>query len=188
MYQQLFKRCVDIVCSAAALIAFSPIMIATAVAIRLEDGGPALFSQQRSGRDRKPFRVLKFRSMPVNTAHVTSAEARTLRVTRVGKFIRRTNIDELPQLLNVLHGDMSLIGPRPALPSQTRLLEMRTANSAIRLRPGMTGLAQINSYDNMPEDEKASWDGKYAANVSFWTDVKIVVGTLGYLTKPPPVY
>src|SRR5205823_7797451 len=120
-----------------------------ALLIHLEDRGPVLFRQQRSGRDGRPFRIFKFRSMPVNTGDVPSSQARSLRVTRVGQIIRRLNIDELPQLINILRGDMSVVGPRPALPTQTALLDMRKANAAIKCKPGLTGLAQVNSYDNM---------------------------------------
>jgi len=188
MYQRFFKRVLDLVLSGIALLALSPIMLLTAIAIRLEDGGPILFSQQRSGRDGKLFRVLKFRSMLINAGDLPSAQARTLPITRVGKIIRRTNIDELPQLMNIFAGDMSIVGPRPALPSQAALLEMRRTNGAIHCKPGLTGLAQINSYDNMPEEEKANWDGIYAAKVSLLTDVGIILRTFRYLTKPPPVY
>src|ERR1043166_9064746 len=127
MYRIFFKRVFDIALSAAALIALSPVMLLTALAIKLEDRGPALFSQQRSGRGGRPFRVLKFRSMPVNTGDLPSTQARNVRVTRVGRIIRRTNLDELPQLINILRGDMSIVGPRPALASQTALLDMRRA-------------------------------------------------------------
>jgi O-antigen biosynthesis protein WbqP len=126
--------------------------------------------------------------MPVNTGDMPSAEARSTKVTKVGKLIRRTNIDELPQLFNVVKGDMSLVGPRPALPIQRQLCEYRGQIGALACKPGLTGLAQINSYDGMPEREKAEWDGRYASGVSFLTDIDIIARTLGYLLKRPPVY
>lgn len=188
MYQRFFKRVFDLVLSGLALLALSPIMLLVAVAIRLEDGGPVLFRQNRLARDGKLFRVLKFRSMRINAGDVPPAPARTLAVTRVGKIIRRTNVDELPQLMNIFAGDMSIVGPRPALSSQTALLEMRRTNAAIHCKPGLTGLAQINSYDNMPEEEKAKWDGIYATSVSLFADLRIILGNFRYLAKPPPVY
>jgi O-antigen biosynthesis protein WbqP len=111
-----------------------------------------------------------------------------MKVTRVGRFIRRTNIDELPQLLNVIRGDMSVVGPRPPIPSQTELCLMRQQTGADKCRPGITGLAQIRGYDHMPETEKAEYDTEYANQVSFWNDVKIIAGTFPVLTRKPPVY
>lgn len=188
MYRQVFKRWFDVVAAGAALVVLSPVMLATAVAVKLEDGGPALFSQERVGTNGKTFRVFKFRSMPVNAGDVPSAMAHALRVTRVGQIIRRTNIDELPQLVNILRGDMSIVGPRPALPRQTELNDMRRENGAWTCRPGLTGLAQVNSYDGMPEPEKAAWDAKYAASVTLGVDVSIILRTFLYLAKRPPAY
>lgn len=163
-------------------------MLAVAVAIRLEDKGPALFRQVRIGRYGRPFEVMKFRSMPVNAGDVPSAKAITMRITKIGTFIRRTNIDELPQLFNILRGDMSVVGPRPALSSQRGLCALRARLGLNRCAPGLTGLAQINSYDYMPETEKVAWDATYCAGVSFLGDLEIIFRTFGYLRKPPPVY
>jgi len=126
--------------------------------------------------------------MPVETPNVESHEKDKLTITPFGKIIRRTNLDELPQLFSILKGDMSLIGPRPPIPSQEKLIEMRKENGAIHLKPGLTGWAQVNSYDNMPDDVKAAYDGYYYENISFLLDVKIVLKTLLYLTKKPPSY
>lgn len=188
MYRRWGKRVLDILLSGAALLALSPLMLLAALTIRLEDGGPALFRQVRVGCNREPFTVLKFRSMPVNTGDIPSAEAGAARITRVGAFIRRTNIDELPQLINIFRGDMSIVGPRPALAKQEALCDMREAKGALRCKPGLTGLAQINSYDGMPDTEKTAWDAQYCANVTLIGDVKIILGTFRYLLKPPPVY
>ena len=188
MYSRWGKRLLDVLLSGAALLTLSPLILLAALAIRLEDGGPALFRQKRVGRNREPFTVLKFRSMPVNTGDVPSAEAGAARITRVGGLISRTNIDELPQLINILRGDMSVVGPRPALAQQEELCAMREAKGALRCKPGLTGLAQINSYDGMPDREKATWDAQYCAAVSLIGDVKIILGTFRYLLKPPPVY
>lgn len=187
-YRDGGKRVVDIALSGAALVVLSPIMAMVAVAIRLDSRGPAVFRQVRSGRGGASFTVLKFRSMAVDSANVPSAAAGTLSVTRVGRFIRRTNLDELPQLVNVLRGDMSIVGPRPALPSQGALLSMRNQNGASGVRPGLTGLAQIRSYDGMPEDLKARFDGDYSRAISLASDLSIILGTFGYLLRRPPVY
>jgi O-antigen biosynthesis protein WbqP len=126
--------------------------------------------------------------MPSGTPNVPSASATRLKVTRIGRIIRRTNIDELPQLLNVLRGDMSLIGPRPALPTQISLLDLRQQRGVTWLRPGLTGLAQVNSYDGMPETEKVSWDERYSRSVSLVQDMEILIRTAGYLLRRPPAY
>jgi len=188
MYKAFGKRIFDIAASLTALMVFSPVMLLVAVAIALGDGGPALFRQQRIGRKQTPFSLLKFRSMPVNTAHIPSDQAAAVRVTPVGRLIRRTNMDELPQLINILRGEMSVVGPRPALATQVELVEMRAALGAYDCSPGLTGLAQINAFDGMLAAQKAEWDGKYARSLSFGQDMKIILLTFRYLLKPPPVY
>lgn len=188
MYRAVFKRLLDILVSGVALVVLSPIMLLTALAVKMEDGGPALFRQKRVGKDEVPFEVMKFRSMPVNTSNVPSARTDQLRITKIGKLIRRTNLDELPQLINIFRGDMSLVGPRPALFAQEELNRMRRENGALGCKPGLSGLAQVNSYDGMPETEKARWDGQYAGNITFANDLRIIFKTFGYLTRRPPVY
>lgn len=188
MYRTLVKRLIDLVAATVAAIIFSPILLLVGIAIRLEDGGPAFFVQERVGKDGRPFRLIKFRSMPVDTPNVPSARAGELRITRVGRIIRRTNLDELPQLFNIIKGDMSIVGPRPALASQEELLTLRRANGAMGCRPGLTGAAQVNSYDGMPETEKAEWDGWYAERIGFFIDISIIAKTFGYLLRRPPVY
>jgi O-antigen biosynthesis protein WbqP len=188
VYGRFLKRVVDVVISGGSLIVLSPVMFLIALAIKLEDGGPVLFHQKRVGRGGELFAVLKFRSMPVATRDMPSPLAGQVRVTRVGKIIRRTNLDELPQLINILQGQMSVVGPRPPLPSQTELCQIRQTNGAIDCKPGLTGLAQINAYDGMPEREKAKWDGTYAARLSFVSDMNIILRTFRYLSKRPPVY
>ncbi len=121
MYQSFFKRLLDIVSSAAALVVLSPLMLVIAVLVYLEDRGSIIFKQKRVGKNGELFNVLKFRSMPENIGDIESAKADGLPVTRVGRLIRRTNADELPQLINVLRGNMSLVGPRPPIPSQKKL-------------------------------------------------------------------
>ncbi len=188
MYRSVGKRIVDLALALVGLIVLSPVMAVLAAAIKIEDRGPALFKQPRVGQHGHEFTFLKFRSMPVDTPHVESAKANTLQVTGVGRVIRRTSLDELPQLVNVVIGDMSLVGPRPPLASQEELIQLRTLNGSLALRPGLTGLAQLNGYDGMPNSEKAEWDGRYARTLSFLEDTKILFRTIGYFAKPPPSY
>jgi len=188
VYARLFKRSLDALLSGLALAVLAPVLGVIAAAILLEDGRPVIFRQVRAGRDGGTFFLRKFRSMPVDTPNVPSSASKGLAVTRVGGVLRRTNLDELPQLINILRGDMSLVGPRPALPSQKRLLLLRAADGSTSLRPGLTGWAQVNSYEGMPEEEKAELDAEYARQVSLLKDLGIVLRTLPYLAKRPPVY
>jgi lipopolysaccharide/colanic/teichoic acid biosynthesis glycosyltransferase len=188
MYGGVLKRCCDVFVCVVLLVLLSPLLALAALVISIEDGGPPIFRQQRIGRSGVPFTIYKFRSMPVGTPNMPSATAGELRVTRVGRILRRTNIDELPQLWNVLKGDMSLVGPRPALPSQSALLALREAAGVLRLRPGLTGLAQVNAYDGMPETEKVQWEDRYARRVSFGSDLAILLRTFVYLLRRPPSY
>ncbi|MFM9977238.1 MAG: sugar transferase [Sphingomonadaceae bacterium] len=188
MYDSFGKRVLDLILASSALLALAPLMIGVAALIRLTDQGPALFRQTRIGRGGTPFEILKFRSMPVGTGQVPSDRIGTVAITPFGVFIRRTNIDELPQLFNILRGEMTIVGPRPPLASQADLIAARTDNSALALRPGLTGLAQINSFDGMSVAEKAGFDGDYARSVTLFGDLAIIMRTIGYLAKPPPKY
>lgn len=188
MYERIGKRALDVLLAAAAFVVLLPVMALVACAVRVGDGGPALFRQVRSGRHGVRFTLLKFRSMPVATPDVPSAAAGAVTITPVGRIIRRFNLDELPQLINILRGDMSLVGPRPALPTQTALLAARDAAGIARLRPGLTGLAQVNAYDGMSEGEKVRWETRYAGAVTMARDLAIITRTFGYLLRRPPVY
>lgn len=188
MYQRVFKRGMDVLAAGAALIALSPLMLAVAAAVRLGDPGPIIFRQRRVGADGRTFEFYKFRSMPVNTGDRPSDQLGEVRLTWIGRTIRRTNLDELPQLWNIVKGDMSLVGPRPPLPTQDDLIALRRANGALACRPGLTGWAQVNSFDGMSVAEKARMDGEYARQVSLARDLAIVARTFGYLLKPPPTY
>ena len=188
IYGRFVKRALDVVLSAAALAVLWPLMLLAALAIYAEDRGPILFRQARVGRGQSTFQVMKFRSMRVGTANLPSADADDRAITRMGAVLRRTNLDELPQLINIVRGDMSVVGPRPAVPSQTSLIALRESGGAHRLRPGLTGLAQINSYDGMPDEDKARYDVLYASRVSLGRDLAIIARTIGYLRKPPPKY
>lgn len=187
-YKKVGKRIIDICASLGGMIVLGPVFMAVALAVRIEDGGSVFFRQVRVGAKGKLFVLLKFRSMPVDTPDVASALAGGLRITRIGRILRRFNFDELPQLMNVLKGEMSLIGPRPALPTQGDVIALRKKSGADQLKPGLSGLAQVHSYDGMSAETKAEWDGLYYESVSFRTDMDIVLATASYFLKPPPVY
>ena len=182
------KRIIDILSSILAIILLLPLFLVISLSIFLQDFHNPIFSHKRIGKNGFLFSFYKIRSMPVNSPNVESHESHKINVTPIGKFIRRSNLDELPQLFCILKGDMSLIGPRPPIPSQKNLIQLRTLNNSIHLRPGLTGWAQVNSYDNIPDFEKASLDGYYFDNISFTLDVKILLMTISYLTKRPPKY
>lgn len=188
MYDRFGKRLVDLILAGAATVALSPVLLLTAAAIRFEDSRPAIYRQTRVGQRGREFTILKFRSMPTGTEVAPSAGMGAARVTKVGKVIRRFNVDELPQLFNILRGDMSLVGPRPALQTQTMLIAHRTDGPALSVRPGLTGLAQVHAYDGMTEPAKAVYDNEYAEKVTLMRDIKIIISTVGYLFKPPPTY
>jgi O-antigen biosynthesis protein WbqP len=183
-----FKRLFDFTVSIFILITLIPILAIIALIIFSQDGYSPLFKQTRIGKNGKKFTFFKFRSMPLNTPNVQSNEVSKLSVTPFGKFIRRTNLDELPQLLNIVNGSMSFIGPRPCIPTQFELIELREKNGSIKAKPGLTGWAQVNSYDYMPNTVKANFDYYYYCNMSILLDVKIIFKTLSYLTKTPPTY
>jgi O-antigen biosynthesis protein WbqP len=188
MYRNGLKRLFDMVVALGALLVLAPVMAVIAIAIRIFDPGPAIFRQRRIGAGGRAFSFYKFRSMPVNTAQVPSDQLGAVQLAPIGRLLRRTNLDELPQLVNVLRGDMSLVGPRPPLPDQSELIELRRRNGALECRPGLTGWAQVNSFDGMSVEQKARFDGIYAGGVSFAKDLVIIARTVIYLFKPPPKY
>lgn len=188
MYSDFGKRWFDVVFALTAILAFLPVLVFIALLIKLYDPGPVIFRQKRTGLNGDVFDFYKFRSMPVNTGNIPSDQLGGVKLTWVGKFIRRTNVDELPQLVNILKGDMSIVGPRPPLPTQCELIEYRRQNGALFCRPGLTGLAQISSFNGMKVIEKADFDGRYSRSISFRNDLMIIFKTFGYLLKPPPVY
>ena len=173
-----FKRLLDIVLSLTALIVLAPLLLVLALLVKLDSPGPALFKQKRVGRNEKLFDIYKFRSMytsaprDVATSELQNAESH---ITRVGRVLRKTSLDELPQLFNVLKGEMSLIGPRPLVPNEKDIHELRREKSAYRVRPGITGWAQVNGRDCVLPVDKARLDGYYADHISFGLDVKIII-------------
>jgi len=188
MYASAGKRVFDILLAVAALVLLLPLILLVAILIKSFDPGPVFFRQCRIGRHGNVFWFYKFRSMPVNTRDIPSDKLESIKLTWIGKLIRRSNIDELPQLFNILRGDMSIVGPRPSLPTQDELIAVRRENGALDCRPGLTGLAQINSFDLMSVAQKARFDGEYARDIRFTKDIFIILRTFLYLLKPPPVY
>ena len=188
LYLYFGKRLFDIIFSLSVLIILSPLILLICLLIKLFDSGPIIFKQKRFGMNSNIFYIYKFRSMSVNTKNISSDKINELNLNWVGKFIRRTNIDELPQLFNILKGDMTFVGPRPALPSQIDLIQLRRKNGILFFKPGLTGLAQISSYDGMNLNTKVNFDKEYIDSISFKSDILIILKTFVYLLKPPPVY
>lgn len=169
MYTKFFKRFLDIVLSGIGLVILAIPMLIVAIVIRCEDPGPVIFKQKRIGRGRKNFMLYKFRSMRMDTPRDTPTHLLSnpeQYILKVGGFIRKTSIDELPQLWNILKGDMSLIGPRPALWNQIDLADERDKYGANDIKPGLTGWAQINGRDELEIPAKAKLDGEYAKNLA----------------------
>ena len=204
MYERYIKRLLDMVISLAALLVLSPLLLALAVLIKLDSPGPVIFSQKRFGKNRTFFQIYKFRSMRADTPHdVPTADLQGANrfITPLGNVLRKTSLDELPQFWNILKGDMSLIGPRPALWNQEDLMALRDQYGASRLRPGLSGWAQVNGRDSLELEQKAMRDGEYARNLSFRFDAKclwltfvkvirregIVEGTAKNVGKPEDV-
>lgn len=188
LYLRFGKRLFDIFSSVIAAIFLMPLLFFVALLIKVFDPGPIIFRQKRIGRKGNVFEFYKFRSMPINTGDVPSDQVGRIKLTWVGQLIRRTNIDELPQLFNILIGDMSVVGPRPPILSQQELINHRKENGSILCRPGLTGLAQVSSFDGMSVYEKSMLDGQYANSISFKNDLLIIFKTFSYLLKPPPIY
>ena len=183
MYKYI-KRGLDIILSFVALIVLSPIFLIIVIAIKLDSKGPAVFTQIRLGKDNKEFKIYKFRTMyttaPKNVSTEEFTDAASY-VTKVGKFLRMTSFDETSQFFNVLKGDMSIIGPRPLILNIGEWLTLREKSGANRIRPGITGLAQINGRDDISAECKAAYDTEYYKNLSFALDVKIFFKTFSHL-------
>ena len=176
-----FKRFLDIVLSAAALLVLSPVLLIVAVAIKLDSKGPVLFKQKRVAKGKEHFLILKFRTMYADvpkdvTTHLLADP--DSKITKIGRFLRKSSLDELPQIWNILVGEMSIIGPRPALWNQFDLIAERDKYGANDVRPGLTGLAQVMGRDELPIEVKAKYDGEYAQNITFANDVKIFFKTI----------
>lgn len=183
MYERYVKRVLDVLISAVGLVVLSPLFLLIAIAIKLGSKGPVIFRQKRYGKDRGFFEICKFRTMRVDAPRdVPTNDLRGARayITPVGKVLRKTSLDELPQLWNILKGEMSLIGPRPALWNQDDLMALRDKYGASMIRPGLSGWAQVNGRDYLSRDldKKARRDGEYASHVSFGFDLKCFLLTI----------
>lgn len=179
MFEKM-KRRIDFLLSLAGIIILSPVFIALIIAIKMDSRGPILFKQKRIGLHKKPFYILKFRTMRIDTPKDTPThllDNPDQYITKVGKFLRKTSLDELPQIFNILTGDMSIIGPRPALWNQYDLIAERDKYAANNILPGLTGWAQINGRDELPIEVKAKLDGEYIEKMGPMMDVKCFLGT-----------
>ncbi len=186
MYKNFLKRVFDIILSLGGIIVLGILMAIIAAAIKIDSKGPVLFKQKRVCAGRNHFYIWKFRTMRIDTPK--DAPTHELAdpdkwITKVGKILRKTSLDELPQLFNILKGDMSVIGPRPALWNQFDLIEERDKYGANDIRPGLTGLAQISGRDELEIEVKAKLDGEYVEKMSFAFDVKCFLGTIKSVLK-----
>ena len=170
------KRIFDLLAALGLMMILAPLFLLVVLAVRLTSNGPALFRSQRVGKGNKLFTMYKYRTMQMDTPQVAThlLKEPDQFLTPIGKLLRRTSIDELPQLLNVVRGEMSLVGPRPALFNQDDLIALRTAGGVHQLTPGVTGWAQVNGRDELPIPEKVKLDEWYLKNRSFWLDLKIL--------------
>lgn len=181
MYQNYIKRGIDFLLSLIALVLLSPLFLILCIWIKLDSKGPILFKQKRVGKDKTYFYILKFRTMYVDTpkdmpTHLLANPDQY--ITKAGRFLRKTSLDELPQILNILKGDMAIIGPRPALWNQYDLIEERDRYHANEIKPGLSGWAQINGRDELEIEVKAKLDGEYVERSSFLFDVKCLIKTI----------
>ncbi len=186
MYTKFFKRFMDIILSGIGLLVLAIPMLIVAIIIRCEDPGPVIFKQKRVGLHKKHFNLCKFRSMKMDTPHdmpTHMLENPEQYILKVGGFIRKTSIDELPQLWNIFKGDMSIIGPRPALWNQDDLIAERDKYGANDVKPGLTGWAQINGRDELEIPVKAKLDGEYVEKMGFGMDIKCFFGTIKSVLK-----
>ena len=179
------KRAFDFIMSLLGIILLSPVILVLVVLVKLTSKGPILFKQKRIGKDNKEFYIYKFRSMKIDAPNLSTEEFINASdfTTKVGKFIRKTSIDELPQLVNILKGDMSIVGPRPVIEREVRLLEIRKECNVDSILPGITGLAQINGRDNIDDYEKVKYDFEYLSKRNLVLDIKIIINTVLKVAK-----
>lgn len=185
MYLKM-KRMIDIVLSTVGLLVLSPLFLILIIGIKLDSRGPVLFKQKRVGLNKSHFNILKFRTMRIDTPEDMPTHLLKdpdMYITKMGKFLRKTSLDELPQILNIISGQMSIIGPRPALWNQYDLIEERDKYGANDILPGLTGWAQIKGRDELPIGIKAQLDGEYVEKSGFWFDVKCFFGTFISVVK-----
>ena len=186
MYRNGLKRVLDFILSLVGLVILSPVLLIIALIIKLTSPGPVFFKQKRVGKNKTYFNILKFRTMRTDTPKDTPTHLLAnpdQYITPIGKVLRKTSLDELPQIINILKGDMSIIGPRPALWNQYDLIEERDRYGANDILPGLTGWAQINGRDELEIDVKARLDGEYVERMSFLFDCKCFFGTVTSVLK-----
>ena len=186
MYRNGLKRVLDFILSLIGLVVLSPVLLIIALIIKTTSPGPVFFKQKRVGKNKTYFNILKFRTMRTDTPKDTPTHLLAnpeQYITSIGKILRKTSLDELPQIINILKGDMSIIGPRPALWNQYDLIEERDKYGANDILPGLTGWAQINGRDELEIDVKARLDGEYVERMSFLFDCKCFFGTITSVLK-----
>lgn len=186
LYKDGMKRIIDFLLSLIGIIVLSPVLLLLCLAIKIDSKGPIIFKQKRVGKNKTYFNIYKFRTMKIDTPKEMPThllEDPDFYITKVGKFLRKTSLDELPQLFNIIKGDMAVIGPRPALWNQYDLIEERDKYGANNIRPGLTGLAQISGRDELEIPIKAKLDGKYTDNISLMMDIKCFFGTITSVFK-----
>ncbi|HHW68000.1 MAG: hypothetical protein PWP07_1727 [Epulopiscium sp.] len=188
--QIMIKHGLDKLIAFILLIAVSPVFLIIALGIKLTSKGPIFFIQDRVGKDGKDFKIYKFRTMVQNAEHIGSGiytEENDPRITKIGRFLRKTSLDELPQLINILKGDMSIIGPRPTLRYQVdKYNEYQMGR--LKMRPGVTGLAQVNGRNSLPWSKRIEYDIEYVNNYSLWLDLKIMIKTVKVVLTAEGVY
>lgn len=186
MYRNFIKRLIDLFLATFGLIVLSPVFIVLMLMIKLDSPGPVLFKQKRVGINKTHFNIYKFRTMRTDTPKDTPTHLLAdpdKYITKAGRLLRKASLDELPQIINILFGQMAIIGPRPALWNQYDLIEERDKYGANDIRPGLTGWAQINGRDELPIEVKAKYDGEYVRRMSFLFDLKCLVGTILVVIK-----
>ena len=179
------KRIFDFTASLLLLIILSPVFLLISLLILIDSGFPVIFRQYRVGKDNKLFYVYKFRTMKKNTRNAATADLTEADscITKSGRILRKTSLDELPQLFNILIGNMSFVGPRPLIPEEKEIRRIRAEYGVFSVRPGMTGLAQVNGRDMLSIEEKALFDKEYVEKQSFWFDIKILFKTVMVVLK-----
>ena len=187
--RELFKRIFDLLISLPAVIVLLPVFTVIVIAIKLTSKGPVIFKQERAGKGGRPFVFYKFRTMKTDVDPFGSSpkSADDSRLTRTGKFLREYSLDELPQLFNILKGDMSIVGPRPLYTSQMAEWNDRQKKRLI-VKPGLTGLAQISGRGELTREEKLELDVKYVEKANFWQDIKIIMATVGQIFRRKNIY
>lgn len=182
MYEHFFKRVFDCILSGIALILLSPIILIIAIMVKCKLGSPVIFKQERPGKDEKLFNLFKFRSMTDERDEKGNLLSDEKRLSRFGRILRTTSMDELPELVNILKGDMAIVGPRPLL---VRYLPFYREEEKVRhsVRPGLTGLAQVNGRNNLGWDARLELDAQYVNSITFFGDIKIILQTVGKVLK-----